>query len=514
MNNYIMPMDKVSNYKNVILYGAGKVGRSYYKQLSEEKNINVVLWTDKKYMILQEQGVNVGSIEDINKVVFDGIILAAQKQEVADEMKKELLNRGVAEEKIIWVQPIDGQEWIAKTKGYTIKKNEKSYETSVAILYIAIGQYACFWKGFYVSAERYLLPNTKKEYFIFTDQETLYADKDESVHIIFQEDLGWPLNTLLRFSFFNSIKDQLRQYDYIFFMNANILINQTITEQEFLPKEEDYLFVLHHAFWKAKCDMFPYDRNPKSQAYIPYNSGDYYITGGLNGGKAEAFLNMSKRLDDLIQQDKKNNVVALWHDESFINKYALKEKNFKLLSPAYFYPELVGSLELNCERKIIARDKRKYFDVSKLKEDASLFVINAKKQLSDAFYYRLSHKWLMLNTSKISCVDYLLQFEHIAIVGYRNFGEILINEIENRGKDGIISCILDADTEDYNGKYRIYKPYDINEDVELIIVADTYNFNEILINLSLLTEIKIVSLEDIIDQLLIKNNVTIYSKIW
>lgn len=385
---------------------------------------------------------------------------------------------------------------------------------SAAILYIAIGDYVCFWKSFYISLERYFLPNTKKEYYVFTDNTHIYADERKDVHVIYQENLGWPGNTLMRFSFFNSISEELKRHDYIFFMNANILCCQMVSEEEFLPDKEDYVFVLHHAFVGADNKDYPYDRNPESEAYIPYGKGRYYITGGINGGKAGAFLKLSKEIDEMTQRDNQKGVVALWHDESMINKYALKETNYRILSPSYFYPELVGSIQLNVERKMVARDKRKYFDVSDLKKDESLAVNNPKKQLMDAYYHRLYHKWLLLKALGISCIEILDEYEHIAIYSYRNAGEVLICEIENAGKGDKISCILDPEPQKYHGKYEVCKPYEMKDNIDLIIVTEAYNYGRILSDMSVVSGIPIVSLEDILNKLLIKYDIKIKSNIW
>ena len=383
---------------------------------------------------------------------------------------------------------------------------------SAAILYIGIGDYAVFWKGFYISAERNLLPNTSKEYYVFTDKDKIYADNMDNVHVVYQENLGWPRNTLLRFSFFNSISDNLKKHDFIFFMNANICCNQLITEKEFLPEKEEYVFVLHHAFVRQNNKEYPYERREESRAYIPEGEGNYYITGGINGGKAEAFLRLSRIIDEWVQEDSDRGVVAIWHDESMINRYAFENTNFKVLSPGYFYPELVGSIDLNYERKIVARDKRKYFDVSVFKNDESLFVKDGKKQLSDAYHYRLYHKLLLLRAHGISCLELLEGYDHIAIYSYRNLGEILITELEKSGKQDKIACILDPDKHPNN--YPVCKPYEVPENVDLIVVTEAYNYGRILTDMSMVSKASIVSIEDMANSLLIKYNITIKSRIW
>ena len=103
----------------------------------------------------------------------------------------------------------------------------------IAILYIGIGGYKVFWKDFYSSCERYFLPNIVKEYFFFTDQ--LDELKPANVKEYFQEDLGWPGNTLYRFKMFLKYKEELAVFDFIYFFNGNTLFLDTINEEEIIP---------------------------------------------------------------------------------------------------------------------------------------------------------------------------------------------------------------------------------------------------------------------------------------
>lgn len=62
---------------------------------------------------------------------------------------------------------------------------------SVAILYIATGRYTVFWKYFYRSAEKHLLPNSNKHYVLFTDNLALTSKQTDypNVTVIKQEAL-------------------------------------------------------------------------------------------------------------------------------------------------------------------------------------------------------------------------------------------------------------------------------------------------------------------------------------
>ena len=235
----------------------------------------------------------------------------------------------------------------------------------IAMVYICTGKYKVLWEEFYRSFEEKFIPTKKKDYFVFTDADDLYGKDNENVHIIYQKNLGWPGNTLYRFHIFLTQKETLREYEYIFFMNANMICQGEVGE-EFLPKDEGLLFIQHPGFYNKFKFKYTYERNKKSRAYMPYFSGKYYICGGANGGRSECFLQMCEELARRIDEDDKNGIVAVWHDESHINRYCYEQKQYKLLSPSYWYPE---GWDLPFEPKIVVRDKSRYFDVDKVKRN-------------------------------------------------------------------------------------------------------------------------------------------------
>ncbi|MDR3168432.1 MAG: hypothetical protein LBU27_01340 [Candidatus Peribacteria bacterium] len=48
---------------------------------------------------------------------------------------------------------------------------------------------------------------------------------------------------------------------------------------------------------------------------------------------------MCKVLAKNTDEDLKNNLVAVRHDESHLNKYIYMNTNYRLLNPSYLYPE-------------------------------------------------------------------------------------------------------------------------------------------------------------------------------
>lgn len=211
----------------------------------------------------------------------------------------------------------------------------------VAILYIATGRYIKFWEGFYQAMEKYFLPNHDKTYFLFTDHE--FQEVEKNVVKVKQEQLPWPYITLKRFHFFDGIKKQLKEFDYIYFLNGTMMPVAEIDEEIFPTKEQGVMVTLHPGNWVRNKFYLPYDRNPKSKSCISDYDGKYYFMGGFNGGTSEAFLKLIETLKRWTDTDLENKQMPRWHDESMLNKYMdeilKKGENPLILLPYYAVPE-------------------------------------------------------------------------------------------------------------------------------------------------------------------------------
>lgn len=225
----------------------------------------------------------------------------------------------------------------------------------IGILYICTGKYDVFWHGFYESAEKYLLPDTEKHYFVFTDSTQIQST--DKIHKVYQERLGWPKDTLMRFHLFLNIEEDLKEMDYLFFFNANYTFIKTIDKNEILPTENDHFLTgqIHPVAYHKKRKDFDYETNQQSTAFINKNAGTYYFAGGLIGGSTSAFLQMCHQLKNNIDKDFESDIVAKWHDESHINKY-FAEIEPKKLHPGYCYPQ---GWYLPFEQKTVLLNKSK-----------------------------------------------------------------------------------------------------------------------------------------------------------
>jgi hypothetical protein len=231
----------------------------------------------------------------------------------------------------------------------------------LGILYIVTGRYNVFWEEFYESSESHFLSSTnddiEKHYFIFTDDISYFSTSD-NIHVYHQENLPWPDITLFRFSIFNKARSDLLNMDYLFFFNSNMKFVENIGK-EFLPSEDKPLvFVRHPGYYHQSRESFSYETNPRSLACIPNEQGEYYFMGGVNGGLRHDYLLLIDELSKRINEDYKNEIIARWHDESHLNRYAVDyPKKILTLDSSYGMPE--GS-DLGLEPKIIIRDKFKY----------------------------------------------------------------------------------------------------------------------------------------------------------
>lgn len=95
----IPPFELIKPYSKVVLYGAGKVGESYRRVFGLSNYAKIVMWLDKKFN-------NVDEIVQLEEKQYDYVLIALSNYEIADEVKNELIEKGVPEEKIIWKKTI------------------------------------------------------------------------------------------------------------------------------------------------------------------------------------------------------------------------------------------------------------------------------------------------------------------------------------------------------------------------------------------------------------------------
>ena len=92
--------------KKIILFGAGRVGRDYYAQICKYKQCEIVLWVDSNAQEIECEYTEVHMIKDIEKYVFDYVLIAVNDQNTAQKIGNQLIEMGISANKVIWAPPI------------------------------------------------------------------------------------------------------------------------------------------------------------------------------------------------------------------------------------------------------------------------------------------------------------------------------------------------------------------------------------------------------------------------
>lgn len=98
---YVFPFDKVEKNKRIIIYGAGEVGQSYWKQLTTIEYCKEIEWVDLNYDKYASFGVKSPDCISNDKDI-DYIVIAILSENAAENVKKQCISKGFPEEKIIW----------------------------------------------------------------------------------------------------------------------------------------------------------------------------------------------------------------------------------------------------------------------------------------------------------------------------------------------------------------------------------------------------------------------------
>ena len=234
----------------------------------------------------------------------------------------------------------------------------------VAIIFIGTNRYLDFLPTYYENIEKYFLPNSEKTIFAFTDGEL--DDTPDNIKVYHQEHLEWPYITLKRFEIINKARADLDSMDWLVFLDADTRVVDTVTEEEFFS-DKPYFGVHHpcHALKMQPHTEYPgaFETNTDSRAGVTEEDDtSMYYQGCLWGGRVPEVLDMIEELDGRVEEDLSNDVIALWHDESQLNKfYSEVKEDVHLLGPEYAYPEVFQDY-CNFEPKIVhlAKDNSSY----------------------------------------------------------------------------------------------------------------------------------------------------------
>lgn len=198
--------------------------------------------------------------------------------------------------------------------------------SKIGLIAIATGPlYQLYVRNMLTSARKYF---PEHESILFTDtMEPMGADITFVI-----PPMGFPDATLYRYHTLLKRRGLLSQFTYLFYLDADSLMMAPIEESEILAPG---ITATEHPGYVGLPGS-PEIR-PESACYCPHP--EKYYCGGFNGGLSTDYLTMADKLKFMIDQDIKNGIIPLWHDESALVKYLFDNPPAKTLDPSFCYPE-------------------------------------------------------------------------------------------------------------------------------------------------------------------------------
>lgn len=178
----------------------------------------------------------------------------------------------------------------------------------------------------------------------------LFTEREEPFDAIkvYQEDLGWPRASLMRYHIMAAQGPLLRGYGRVLYMDVDMKACNPVTEDdlfrpwEFKPTHRGALTGSWFGGLSAVVHPNPgfpppFERRPESTAFVEGNP--LYYMGCIFGGGTTEVLEMCTVLASNVDADDAHGIEAVWYDESHLNRYLLDHPPAKVLTPAYCFPE-------------------------------------------------------------------------------------------------------------------------------------------------------------------------------
>ncbi|KAM4876290.1 N-acetyllactosaminide alpha-1,3-galactosyltransferase-like [Thomomys bottae] len=235
-----------------------------------------------------------------------------------------------------WSAPI---VWHGTYNESSLKTYYTSRNIAVGLIVFAVGRYLHYHlPEFLLSADKFFMVGQKVIIYVMVENFTnipWISLRRLGMFKIFQvkKEKRWQDNSMMRMKIISEHIMNHIQYevDYLFCMD----VDQIFKNKYGLETLGSSVAQLHAYWYNKHPSKFPYERNNLSEAYIPKGKGDFYYHAAVFGGTTIRVLDIVSECAKGIMNDKKNNIEAVWHDESHLNKYFFLHKPSKILSPEY-----------------------------------------------------------------------------------------------------------------------------------------------------------------------------------
>lgn len=229
----------------------------------------------------------------------------------------------------------------------------------VAVLTICLNEpYWPYLQRMVDSARKFFLHGHEVDFFTWSDMPEGHL---QGIRVFPTEPFPWPQPTLHRYHLFLKAEEVLKDYDFLFYIDADMLFVSRVGDEVFTP---DLVAAEHPMYSVSRKFVPPYEPNSESKSFIPRpgriieeNGKKWfkplYAAGGFQGGRANKFIEAMKVMKGWIDEDFSNNYIPIWNDETVWNKYLFESPPSVFLTPSYVYPD---SLNTSYYRKIWGRN--------------------------------------------------------------------------------------------------------------------------------------------------------------
>ncbi len=239
----------------------------------------------------------------------------------------------------------------------------------IGLLIVATAKYTRFVAPLLESARKHFMVGEQVTAYVFTDRPEELPIEAVALPV---EHRAWPYATLLRYHHIARYRERLLGEEFVFQVDADMRFEGPVG-REILPDNPSGLVGVEHPgfCWRpnrwqrwARAVGLPvrrgrglrgsYETDERSLAWIGAHEGETYFAGGFAGGEFAPYLDMAASIRGRIDRDLEKGVIAVWHDESHLNRHFIFYPP-KRLDPSYCFPE---SSKLPFRRRLVALDKQ------------------------------------------------------------------------------------------------------------------------------------------------------------
>lgn len=217
----------------------------------------------------------------------------------------------------------------------------------VGLLIIATNKYTQFLQPLISSADNFFLKDQEVTYFIFTNKD-IEINSSRNVIKIDVDHKEWPWMTLGRYKIFDNNSEKLSKMNYLYYCDVDMRFVGDVGDEIL----EERVATQHPGYFGRRGTP---ETNTLSLACVFEHEEMQYFAGGFNGGTSNEYLKMAKHISNNIDIDYSKDLIAVWHDESHMNRYFIDNTPTKILDPSYCCNE--GWIDCPFGRRLLALDK-------------------------------------------------------------------------------------------------------------------------------------------------------------